>query len=210
MEPDQLPYVRNAVKALFAGDPGGHDEFHTERVYRTAMKLADTEPCDRQIVALAALLHDVDDPKLFSTEANENARRILSGAGVAPETAGRIIAIINKVAYKGTDTQVPETIEGKIVQDADRLDAIGAIGIARAFAYGGSRGRAMYDPDIPPRPDMDEAAYRSRNSTTINHFYEKLLLLEGMMNTDCAKRMARARTQVMTDFLAEFLAEWNG
>ena len=205
-----MPFLLSAVKALFAGDAGGHDYFHTERVYRTAMKLAEQIPCDREIVALGALLHDVDDPKLFSTEGNANARRILSEADVSPEAAEQVIRIINKVSFKGTDTQVPETIGGKIVQDADRLDAIGAIGIARAFAYGGSHGRQMYDPEIPPAPGLDEAAYRSCCGTTLNHFYEKLLLLEGMMNTPQARRLARRRTAVMEDFLREFLAQWQG
>ncbi len=198
------------MRRIFSGDFSGHDLAHTERVHRNAMEIARYEPCDSDIVALAALLHDVDDPKLFCTENYANARRIMAGAGIDSVMADRVVGIISKVSFKGTDTEVPDSIEGRIVQDADRLDALGAVGIARAFAYGGSHGRELYNPDIPPHLSMDEAAYRLSNGTTVNHFYEKLLLLKNMMNTEYARTLAEKRTRIMEDFLAEFLAEWDG
>ncbi len=198
------------VQALFAPDHSGHDFFHTERVYRTAMGIAEHYSCNCEIVALAALLHDVDDPKLFSTKDYSNARKIMAEAGIDGETAREVIAIISKMSFRGTGAQVPESLEGKIVQDADRLDAIGAIGIARAFAYGGNHNRKMHDPAQRPNTGMDEDTYRSQKGTTINHFYEKLLLLKDLMNTEYAKTMAENRTQIMEAFLAEFMDEWDG
>ncbi len=203
-------FVAQKVKQLFAQDSSGHDFSHTERVWKLARKIGENYDCSRQILSLAALLHDADDPKLFSTRNHANARRILEEAGIGPETADQVIGIISKISFKGSGADVPESIEGKIVQDADRLDAIGAIGIARAFAYGGSRGRKMHDPEQPPDLSMDEAAYRSRQGTTINHFYEKLLLLKSRMNTPWARELAEERTRFMEEFLGEFLEEWDG
>lgn len=199
-----------AVKALFAGESSGHDAAHSIRVYRTAMRIAAQKPCDREIVTLASLLHDADDVKLFRTENFANARRIMAECGVENARAERAIEAIRTVSFKGTDSVVPETIEGKIVQDADRLDAIGAIGVARAFAYGGAKGRAMYDPAVPPEMDMDEARYRSHEGTTVNHFYEKLFLLRERMNTAAAREIAARREAFMRAFLEEFYAEWEG
>ncbi len=205
-----LTGIFQEIKRIFADDYSGHDFFHTERVYKNAMNIAENEHCEKNIVALAALLHDVDDPKLFSTENFYNARQIMRNFDIPQNTTDRVIEIIGEVSFKGVDTVVPKTIEGKIVQDADRLDALGAIGIARAFAYGGSRNREMYNPDIVPEICMDGAAYLSHNGTTVNHFYEKLLLLKDMMNTECAREIAEKRTKVMEDFLVEFLSEWSG
>ncbi|HJJ35916.1 MAG TPA: HD domain-containing protein [Methanocorpusculum sp.] len=205
-----LSSLLEKVQALFAGDASGHDAAHSIRVYRMACRIADEESCDRDIVVLAALLHDADDVKLFSTEDYANARRIMTEEGVPASIQVRVIDAISTVSFKGTDTQTPHTIEGKIVQDADRLDAIGAIGIARAFAFGGSRGRALYDPEELPGYDMSETEYRARNGTTLNHFYEKLFLLKGMMNTETARRIAEDRDRFMHAFVAEFLDEWNG
>ena len=201
--------VTAKLETLFADDFSGHDFWHTIRVYRNACLIAEHEPCDREIVALAALLHDADDVKLFHTENYANARKILNEEGIAEEKIRQIIDAIATVSFKGTDTVTPQTQEGKIVQDADRLDAIGAIGIARAFAFGGSRGRKMYDPEEKPAKQLSEAEYRNREGTTVNHFYEKLFLLKEMMNTETAKELAEKRDCFMHAFIDEFYAEWN-
>lgn len=176
------------VRELFQGNSDGHDFDHTLRVYRTAMIIADIEPeCDRQIIALAALLHDADDYKLFETRNNANARAFLNTRGIDGETADRICGIINSVSFSKNKGKCPESTEGKIVQDADRLDAIGAIGIARTFAYGGKHGRSP--------------------ETSIDHFHEKLLLLKDMMHTGKAKEIAEERHAYMEGFLAEWQKE---
>ena len=175
------------VRALFQGNADGHGFDHTLRVWRNAMMIAETEPdCDPRIVSLAALLHDADDHKLFSTENNGNARRFLEGR-VPPETADRICEAVNAVSFSKNKGKRPDTPEGRIVQDADRLDAVGAIGIARTFAYGGKHGRAPED--------------------SIAHFHEKLLLLKDMMNTEKAKGLAEGRHAFMEAFLREWDAE---
>ena len=182
------------------------------RVYRTAMKIAQAEHADIQVVALAALLHDVDDRKLSPMTAGkkENAARFMCSQNVPESEIRQVCQIIDEVSFKGTDSVRPSTLEGKCVQDADRLDALGAIGIARTFAYGGSHNRAIYDPELPPRTAMNQAQYYSSKSTSLNHFYEKLFLLEGMMNTETGKAIARKRTQYMQQFVDEFLNEWDG
>ena len=162
---------------------------------------------------LAALLHDVDDIKLspdtYATK--KNAVDFMMANKVDEEIIKVVCKIIDEVSFAGTDSVVPDTIEGKCVQDADRLDAIGAIGIARTFAYGGSKGRRIHDPDIKPMTNMNKADYnQNHNSTSINHFYEKLLLLKDMMNTETAKKMAMHRQAVMKEYLVEFMAEWEG
>lgn len=205
-----LQQVAQKIRALFAEDFSGHDVWHSLRVEHTAATLADAEGCDAFVVRLGALLHDADDPKLFSTKDFANARAIMAEASVPADTAERVIAAIATVSFKGTDTKVPDTLEGKVLQDADRLDAIGAIGAARAFAYGGSHNRPMYDPDVPPSLNMDEAAYRKNRGSSLNHFYEKLFLLKDMMNTPSARRMAEERDAFLHAFAEEFLAEWEG
>lgn len=202
--------IFSRVKTLFAGDSSGHDYYHTLRVYHLAQKIAVTEDCDREIVMLAALLHDADDIKLFHTDDYANAREILRDCGFGAETEARVIGIIRQVSFKGTDSVKPASIEGQIVQDADRLDALGAIGIVRAFAYGGAKGRMLYDPNVSPVTGMDEAAYRQNAGPILNHFYEKLLLLKDLMNTEAAKQIAGRRQMVMEEFLRHFWAEWNG
>ena len=182
------------LQALVAGESSGHDLFHTLRVTRTAQRIASQLPCDRELVTLGALLHDADDPKLFATQDYANARRILAGCGVPQERIEAVIAIIRTVSFRGTDSVRPDSLEGQIVQDADRLDAIGAIGVARAFAYGGAKGRKMYDPAEPP----------------VNHFYEKLFLLRELLCTQPAHDIAAGREAFMRDFLTQFYAEWNG
>ena len=177
------------------------------------MQIAEQENADMLIVQLAALLHDVDDVKL-SPETHETKRNVvifMINSGVDDKVIASVCKIINEVSFAGIDSVVPSTIEGKCVQDADRLDAMGAIGIARTFAYGGSKGRRIHDPDIKPMTNMNKADYQqNHNSTSINHFYEKLLLLKDMINTESAKKMTEHRQAVMKEYLVEFMAEWEG
>jgi len=207
-----LEEARQYIEKLFSSDSSGHDAEHSLRVYRMAVRIAsEEEGANVYLVALAALLHDVDDVKLFPDHRfYENAYSFMSKEGVPLALQERVTRIISQVSFKGKDTMKPDTLEGEIVQDADRLDAIGAIGIGRAFAYGGSHHRKLYDPNEKPMMEMDEATYRSRHSSTITHFYEKLLLLKDMMNTKAAKRIAEHRQKVMKDFLREFQEETEG
>ena len=200
------------VKELFREEYSGHDFYHTHRVFRLAERLAREEGADLLTVRLAALLHDVDDRKLSPDTWEKHLRAVhfLRVQGVEEERIADILQIIHEVSFRGSDSLVPSTMEGKCVQDADRLDAIGAIGIARCFAYGGSRRRPLHDPECPPRLNMDAAAYYQNESTSINHFYEKLLLLADTMTTQSGKRIARERHQYLQGFLDEFLAEWEG
>lgn len=205
---DAIAYIRE----VFREDFSGHDAAHSFRVYKTALAIAAEEGADDRLVALAALLHDVDDRKLSPETAAGKDRAVgfLQREGVPAEEINAICAIIDQVSYKGTDSATPSTLEGKCVQDADRLDALGAIGIARTFAYGGSHGRSLYDPEEKPRLHMDGAEYAQRKSSSVNHFYEKLFLLKDMMNTETGRRVAEHRTALMHHFLDAFLAEWNG
>lgn len=200
------------VKEKFENEYSGHDWFHTLRVFRTATRIAEAEGADVETVQLAALLHDVDDRKLSpETYAEQkNARSFLAASGVEEHVICEICRIISEVSFVGSDSVVPSTLEGKCVQDADRLDAIGAIGIARAFAYGGNHNRLMYHPDIVPNLNMSKEEYIKSNSTTVNHFYEKLFKLTDMMNTDTAKLIAKERDAYMKEFIVEFLDEWEG
>ena len=184
MNEERISAAMAYVEALFAGNADGHDLAHTLRVYRNAMLLADSVDCDREIAALAALLHDADDPKLFQTSDNANARAFLRAQGVDEDETARIIAAVNAVSFSKNRDRRPESVEGQIVQDADRLDAVGAVGIARTFAFGGSHGRDLED--------------------SIRHFHKKLLLLTGMMNTDAAKALAAERHEFMLDFLRQW------
>lgn len=201
-----VTYVRNK----FENEYSGHDWFHTLRVFRTATRIAETEGADVETVQLAALLHDVDDRKLSpeTYEDKTNARSFLTENNVDEGKIEEICRIIGEISF--AENCVPSTLEGKCVQDADRLDAIGAIGIARAFAYGGNHNRLMYHPDIAPNPNMSKEEYVKSNSTTVNHFYEKLFKLTDMMNTDTAKQIAKERDEYMKAFIAEFMDEWEG
>lgn len=205
---DALEFVKNT----FNDDYSGHDYFHTLRVYKMAARIAEQENANLLIVQLAALLHDVDDIKL-SPETYENknkAAAFLRKHNISEEIIKTICNIIGEVSFKGTDSVVPETIEGKCVQDSDRLDAIGAVGIARTFAYGGSHNRIIHDPDIKPLVNMNADKYQSHISTSINHFYEKLFQLKELMNTDTAKKIAEQRENYMRTYISEFLDEWDG
>ena len=176
------------IEDLFRGNAGGHDAAHSLRVYRNAMKIAETEPeADKEIVALAALLHDADDHKLFHTENNENTRSFLMKNRVPEETIDLICAAINAVSFSQNRGRRPDTIEGKIVQDADRLDALGAIGIARTFAYGGEHGRPLH--------------------ASVQHFHDKLLLLKDAMNTESGRTLAEGRHAFLEAFLRELEEE---
>ena len=209
-EYEQTKYtLKQKIAELFANDCSGHDYWHSLRVLNIAEKIARTEKCNEYIVMIAALLHDTDDIKLFETEDYENARRIMSDCQLTEDTIDNVINIIREISFKGMETTSPKSVEGKIVQDADRLDAMGAIGIARAFAYGGNHNRAIHIPDCQPNTNMNETEYRNNKGTTINHFYEKLLLMKDMMNTDCAKTIAKKRDEYMREFLKEFYDEWN-
>ena len=199
------------ARESFAGDASGHDYWHTWRVWRLAVRLAETEGADTETVALAALLHDVDDAKLSPHTAlhKDRAAFFLRAQGVDEGRIREILRIIDQVSYRGEDSVKPDTPEGMCVQDADRLDAIGAVGIARTFAFGGSRGRAMWDPAETPREHMREGDCRSV-SCTVNHFYEKLLRLRDLMNTETARQIAQERHRFMEAYLEEFFAEWRG
>ena len=207
-----MKYVRHIME----GDSSGHDWFHVLRVRNLAMTIgleeAKNHPVNMQMVELIALLHDLDDRKLSpETHVNQTrARAFLNRENLAPDQVELILENIRNLSFNGTGSSVPSCLEGRIVQDADRLDAIGAIGIGRAFAFGGSRGRSMYDPAQPPDLHMDKEAYAKSNGPTINHFYEKLLLLKDLMNTETGKAMAAHRHGFMESFLEEFYGEWEG
>ena len=202
--------AKEFAKGLFEGDSSGHDVYHTLRVHDLARTICSKEGGDMDIVRLAAILHDVDDRKLFGENGFANARRFMDSEHIDLDDQMFICDIISEISFKGKDSVRPSSLEGKIVQDADRMDAIGAIGIARVFAYGGSKGRAMLIPGEGPKEGMSEKEYFANQGTSVNHFYEKLLLLKDMMNTQTAKDMAQARHDYMVGFLDEFMAEWDG
>ena len=202
--------AKEFAKAIFEDDSSGHDVYHTLRVHDLARTICSKEGGDMDIVRLAAILHDVDDRKLFGENGFANARRFMDSEHIDLDDQMFICDIISEISFKGKDSVRPSSLEGKIVQDADRMDAIGAIGIARVFAYGGSKGRAMHIPGEGPKEGMSEKEYFANQGTSVNHFYEKLLLLKDMMNTQTAKDMAQARHDYMVGFLDEFMAEWDG
>ena len=202
--------IIDQIKDVFEGDSSGHDYWHSVRVYKNALKIAKEMNCDTEVIALAALLHDVDDAKLFDTKNYETAKNIMKKASVVETTIDRVVNIIGEISYKGNDSVVPKSIEGQIVQDADRLDALGAIGIARTFAYGGSRGKDIYNPNVPPQNELDEIAYLEGNGSSVNHFYEKLFKLKDMMNTEVGKKIAEERHSYMYQYLERFMNEWKG
>lgn len=196
----------------FANEGTGHDWWHLERVWVLAKRLGSEEAADPFVTELAALLHDIGDHKFHAEgTAERRIREWLGAQKVEPATIDRVVEIVEGVSFKGAGVPTPmASIEGKVVQDADRLDALGAIGIARAFAYGGSQNRAMYVPGEQVVEHQNFESYRKTQSSTINHFHEKLLLLKDRLHTEAAKRLAEHRHKYMEKFLEEFHAEWEG
>jgi len=202
------------IKSKLIGEGSGHDWWHVYRVWKNAIQIARQEQVDMFVVELAALLHDIADWKF--NDGNEDigpqlAREWLESIAADEKVILHVCQIIQDISFKGIGVKSEmKTLEGKVVQDADRLDAIGAIGIGRAFAYGGSKGREMYNPDIKPEKHDSFEEYKNSKGTSINHFYEKLLLLKGLMNTEAGKKKAEKRHAITVDFLQEFLLEWEG
>jgi len=202
------------VKIQLENAEGGHDWFHIERVYKNTLAMAKEEKCDLLVCQLGALLHDIADSKFHGGDESigpETARMFLNNEKVSEIITEHVIRIIQNISFKGGNFQKEfNSIELQIVQDADRLDAIGAIGIARCFNYGGFKNRIIYDPEIEPNLTMSKEEYKKSDSPTINHFYEKLLLLKDKMNTESGKKIAQERHAFMEAFLEQFYAEWEG
>ena len=205
----------NFVKSELKNAEGGHDWFHIERVYNNALLIAKNENVDIMVVSLAALLHDIADPKFNNgdeTIAPRMASTFLLKQNVSSEIIEHVTQIIDNMSFKNSFDLNPtfSSTEMDVVQDADRLDAIGAVGIARCFNYGGFKNRALYNPEVEPNLKMTKAEYKNSEAPTINHFYEKLLLLKDQMNTKTGKRIALERHKYMEGFLKQFFAEWEG
>ena len=201
------------VKQQLKGDATGHDWWHVHRVWHMALILAEQEGADLFVVQLATLLHDIADWKFHAGDDKKGgviARQWLESLGLEEKVIGHVCQIVSDISFKGASVATHmKTIEGKVVQDADRLDAIGAIGIARAFAYGGYKKREMYNPEIEPLLHQSFEQYKNSEGTTVNHFHEKLLLLKNCMNTQSALQIAEERHQFMEVFLDRFLKEWD-
>ncbi|HEX2203380.1 MAG TPA: HD domain-containing protein [Longimicrobium sp.] len=199
------------VRGRMEGEGTGHDWWHVHRVRRTALRLAREEGADPYVTELAALLHDVWDHKFHDGDAPAEARAWLESVGADEAATAHVADILARLSFKGAGVATPmASVEGAVVQDADRLDALGAIGIARTFAYGGSRGRPLHEPGVAPEAHDSFEAYRASRGPSLNHFHEKLFLLRDRMNTAAARRVAGARHAYMEGFVARFLAEWEG
>ena len=202
------------VKETLADAEGGHDWFHIYRVWKSAENIAKTEDVDLFVVQLGSLLHDIADSKFYDGDESvgpKKASEFLSSLNVDEKIIEHVVLIIQNISFKGgKHEQAFKSKELDCVQDADRLDAIGAIGIARTFNYGGHKGMAIYDPSIKPNLNMTKEEYKKSNTPTLNHFYEKLLLLKDKMNTETGKKMAEERHAYMERFLSQFYAEWEG
>ncbi|WP_324067342.1 MAG: HD domain-containing protein [Flavobacterium sp.] len=202
------------VKNQLTNAEGGHDWFHIERVYKNALLIAEEEDCDITIVKLGALLHDIADSKFHDGDEKigpKTARIFLESQNVSENIISHVISIIENISFKGGNFEKKfNSKELEIVQDADRLDAIGAIGIARTFNYGGFKNRPLYNPNIQPNLNMSKEEYKNSESPTLNHFYEKLLLLKDKMNTETGKKIAQKRHDFMITYLSQFYAEWDG
>ena len=210
----QISKTITFVKQQLTNAEGGHDWFHTERVLNNALLIGKSEEVDMFIVQLGALLHDIADSKFHNgdeTVGPKVAREFLRKLNVDTAVIEHVIKIIENISFAGgNELQEFNSLELEVIQDADRLDAIGAIGIARTFNYGGFKDRAMFDPAIPPNLNMTKEEYKASNAPTINHFYEKLLLLKDKMNTDTGRQIATDRHKFMEQFLEQFYAEWEG
>jgi len=203
--------IESFVQSKFEHDASGHDWYHIQRVTKLSVHIADQEKADRGFVEIIALLHDVLDDKLTGdyVEAQLELTEFLKGLALPEAQIQEILYNIENIGFKGGNGVVLPSLEGRIVQDADRLDALGAIGIARTFMYSGAKGRAMYDPRIAVRDSMSYEQYRNERSSAINHFYEKLFLLKDTLHTETAKRIADERHLFMEQFVDQFLKEWN-
>jgi len=212
--PDLISTTIAFVKQQLTGAEGGHDWFHIERVYKNSLLIAQTETCDETVVKLGALLHDIADSKFHNgdeTVGPKFARTFLESQNVDENIIVHVLNIIENISFKGGNFEKKfHSKELEIVQDADRLDAIGAIGIARTFNYGGFKNRPLYNPNIAPNLHMNKEEYKASEAPTINHFYEKLLLLKDKMNTETGKQLALERHHFMENFLSQFYAEWDG
>ena len=205
-----LTETQNYIKKTFLDEGTGHDYFHIERVVTNARKILKHEKADAFLVELAAWTHDIGDYKLHNgiDKSDELITTFLQSIQVDDEIIKKVVEIVSQVSFsKGNQ---PTSIEAKIVQDADRLDAIGAIGIARAFNYGGFKNRMLYDPNVQPNLNMSKEEYKKSETPTLNHFYEKLLLLKDKMNTETGKKVAKKRHDFMVSFLSQFYSEWEG
>ena len=202
------------VKQQLENAEGGHDWFHIERVYKNALLIAKEEDCNLTVVKLAALLHDIADSKFHGGDESvgpKTARTFLESENVSEDVITHVIAIIENISFKGGNFEKKfNSKELEIVQDADRLDAIGAIGIARTFNYGGFKNRPLYNPNVQPNLNMSKEEYKNSEAPTLNHFYEKLLLLKDKMNTETGKKIAQKRHDFMITYLSQFYAEWDG
>ena len=205
--------TRKHVEQTLSGESSGHDWWHTYRVWRNAIYIGQREEADLFVVQLAALLHDIADYKFHAGDEAIGPRMAtewLYSLKVEPQVVQQVHDIILRIPFRGNaGDRLPLSLEGMVVQDADWLDAIGAIGIARVFAYGGHKGREIYDPNIKPRHFETFDQYKNNTSPSVNHFYEKLLLLKDLMNTKTARAIALKRDQFMSEFLNEFFAEWD-
>lgn len=207
-----IDFVKKELKLA----EGGHDWFHIQRVFRNTLLISRGEEVNILVVSLSALLHDIADAKFHGGDEEigpQKADNFLRSLGIPHPTRKHVVNIVRNISFKntlGTENRNFDSAEFRVVQDADRLDAIGAIGIARAFSFGGHAGRKLYDPETPPRPKMSKEEYKTSKGPSINHFYEKLLMLKDRMHTATGKKLAEHRHQFMLQFLEEFYSEWNG
>lgn len=205
--------VAEHIKAKFLAESSGHDWHHIKRVWRLARQIAEKEDANQEVAELGALVHDIADWKFHGGDDSvgpREAERLLKEEGASPDVIEQVVDIVATISFKGAGVRTAmRTLEGKCVQDADRLDAIGAIGIARCFAYGGHAGRLIYDPDVPPVMHATAEEYKASKGHSLNHFYEKLFLLKDRMNTATGRELAEERHQFMEVFVRRFLEEWG-